>query len=109
MSHRTSLLINELVTNTFKYAFPTGFNCMTERGETCSIRVSLSHEDETDVLTVADNGCGLPEEFDFLTTKSLGLKLVNFLACYQLRAEIEVHSDTGTESIFHLKKTKDHA
>ena len=83
------LIINELVTNSFKYAFPPGFDCMATRGEPCAIRVSLAHDDGTDVLTVADNGCGLPEGFDPLATKSLGLKLVTFLARHQLRAEIE--------------------
>ena len=56
------LIINELVTNSFKYAFPPGFDCMAVRGEPCTIRVSLAHEDGTDVLKVADNGCGLPED-----------------------------------------------
>ncbi|MGB9247687.1 MAG: PAS domain S-box protein, partial [Methanoregula sp.] len=74
------LIINELVTNSFKYAFPPGFDCIVVRGEPCTIWVSLSHENGTDMLTVADNGCGLPEGFDPFTTKSLGLKLVNFLA-----------------------------
>ena len=58
-------------------------------------------------LRVADNGCGLPRGFDPLTSKSLGLKLVNFLARHQLRADIEVRSDKGTEFIFSLKNTED--
>jgi two-component sensor histidine kinase len=101
------LIINELVTNSFKYAFPPGFDCIAIRQEPCTIRVSLSHEDGQDVLRVADNGCGLPRGFDPLTSKSLGLKLVNFLARHQLRADIEVRSDKGTEFIFSLKNTED--
>src|SRR5208337_2940710 len=81
------LIINELVTNSFKYAFPPAFDCMAARGEPCTIRVSLAREDGTYMLTVADNGRGLPPEFDPLTTESLSLKLVNFLARHQLRAE----------------------
>ena len=46
-------------------------------------------------MRVADNGCGLPRGFDPLTSKSLGLKLVNFLARHRARADIEVRSDEG--------------
>ena len=103
------LIINELVTNSFKYAFPPGFDCMAVRGEPCAIRISLTSDDRTYVLTVTDNGRGLPEGFDPLTTKSLGLKLVNFLARHQLRAEIGVRSERGTEFIFRMKKTEEYA
>ena len=78
------LIINELVTNSFKYAFPPGFDCEAERGEACTIRVSLVPQDGSPVLTVADNGKGFPEGFDPLMAKSLGLKLVTFLARHQL-------------------------
>jgi PAS domain S-box-containing protein len=101
------LIINELVTNSFKYAFPPGFDCMAERKEPCTIRVSLTHDDRSDILMIADNGCGLPEGFDPLTAKSLGLKLVNFLARHQLRAEIQVHAERGTKFIFRLTDTGD--
>ena len=80
---------------------------MATRGEPCTIRVSLTHDDGTDILKVADNGCRLPEGFDPLTAKSLGLRLVNFLARHQLRAEIDVHAEKGTEFIFRLKDTGD--
>ena len=103
------LIINEVVTNSFKYAFPPGFDCMAERGEPCTIRVLLAHEDGMDVLRVADNGRGLPEGFDPMAAKSLGLRLVNFLARHQLRAETEVRADKGTEFVFRLKNTGDEA
>ena len=64
---------------------------------------------ERTVLTVADNGRGLPAGLDPQATKSLGLKLVNFLARHQLRAEIEVRNDTGTEFIFRLNNAEDSA
>ncbi len=102
------LIINELVTNSFKYAFPPGFDCMAVRKESCAIRISLYPDDSTYVLAVADNGRGLPGGFDPLATPSLGLKLVNFLARHQLRADIEVRSDRGTEFIFRLKKAEDY-
>ena len=106
LSRATSagLIVNELITNSFKYAFPASFDCMAVRGEPCTIRVVISPQDGSFVLSVADNGRGLPADFDLLSTKSLGLKLVNFLARHQLRAGIEVRVDTGTEFIFPLNK-----
>ena len=71
------------------------------------IRVSLAQVEGKEVLTISDNGCGLPVGFDPLATKSLGLKLVNFLARHQLRAKIEVRTDNGTEFIFHIRNTGD--
>ena len=102
------LIINELVTNSFKYAFPPGFNNIKAHRDPCMILVSLVGEEGTYILTVSDNGCGLPPEFDPLTTKSLGLKLVNFLARHQLRAEIEIRGDIGTEFIFRLNNREDY-
>jgi PAS domain S-box-containing protein len=96
------LIINELVTNSFKYAFPASFDCRSVRGEPCTIRIAFTCEDGDYRLAVSDNGCGLPPGLDIASTKSLGLKLVNFLALHQLRAEIEVRSDRGTEFIFRL-------
>jgi len=101
------LIINELVTNSFKYAFPQGFDCQAVRGEPCTIRVSFTCRDGTYVLTVADNGLGLPAGLDPLATKSLGLKLVNFLARHQLRAEIGVCTDKGAEFIFRFNNIID--
>jgi PAS domain S-box-containing protein len=107
-ANTVGLIINELVTNSFKYAFPPGFDCMAERGEPCTIHVSLVCEDGTYILIVADNGCGLPPELDPTATKSLGLKLVNFLARHQLRAKIGAHMDKGTKFIFRLDKIEDY-
>ena len=69
------LIINELVTNSFKYAFPKGFDCLAARGEPCTIRVLFIPADGTYRLTVSDNGCGLPAGLDPGSTKTLGLKL----------------------------------
>jgi PAS domain S-box-containing protein len=100
------LIINELVTNSFKYAFPPEFDCIAVRGVPCTILVSLAREDGTDVLRVSDNGCGFRVGFDPHTSKSLGLKLVNFLSRHQLMADVEIRSDKGTEFIFRLKNTE---
>jgi len=83
------LIINELVSNSLKYAFPDG-----REGE---VRIELhEHSDDQARLVVADNGIGLRSDIDWCTARSLGLRLVRSLA-EQLRARIEVKSNTGTE------------
>jgi PAS domain S-box-containing protein len=83
------LIINELVSNSLKYAFPDG-----REGE---VRIELhEHFDGQARLVVADNGIGLRSDIDWSTARSLGLRLVRSLA-EQLGARIAVKSDTGTE------------
>ena len=83
------LIINELVSNALKYAFPSG-----RKGE---ILVDLlRHGDGRLVLTVKDNGIGLPDGMDVTDTPSLGLQLVNTLV-RQLDGTIEVGNSNGTE------------
>jgi two-component sensor histidine kinase len=91
------LIVNELITNAFKYAFPASFNCKAVRCEPCTLRISLTCSNGYYLLAIGDNGVGLPAAFDPLTASSLGLKLVNFLAKHQLRAKVGVSRDKGTE------------
>jgi len=100
------LIVNELVTNTLKYAFPreaTGIKM--DRSEPCAIGIQMLSEDGTYLLKVSDNGVGLPAGLDIKKTQTLGLKLVNFLAKHQLRAKIEINTDKGTEFVFRFKKS----
>ena len=83
------LIINELISNSLKYAFPDG-----REGR---IRIELRGlSDGTNRLVVADNGIGLRADIDWVNTRSLGLRLVRTLA-QQLGAELEVSSTAGTE------------
>jgi len=83
------LIINELVSNSLKYAFP-----QDREGE---VRIELREQtDQMARLTVADNGIGLPDNINLETVRSLGLRLVRTLA-EQLGAKIEVKSKAGTE------------
>ncbi len=83
------LIINELVSNSLKYAFPGG--------KVGSITIDMHPEDEDQlVLIVSDNGVGLPEGLDFRHTETLGLQLVNTLTD-QLKGHIEVQGIHGTE------------
>lgn len=82
------LIINELVTNSLKYAFPPGV-----AGE---IRIDLHRENNGCLaLVVSDNGAGLPPDFDFHNTDSLGLQLVSTLT-EQLEGTIQLERDSGT-------------
>ena len=82
------LIINELVTNSLKYAFPPGLE-----GE---IRIGLHRESNGQLaLNVSDNGTGLSPDFDFQKTESLGLQLVNTLTD-QLQGQIEIERQGGT-------------
>jgi PAS domain S-box-containing protein len=83
------LIVNELVSNSLKYAFPDG-----REGE---IRIELRElKNGVTQLIVADDGVGLRSDLDWTTTKSLGLRLVRTLA-QQLGAKVEVTSHAGTE------------
>ena len=66
------LLVNELVTNAFKYG---------RRGNAApSVEVVVEHDAEKVRITVSDDGPGFPEGFEPVTTRTLGLYLVNQLA-----------------------------
>jgi PAS domain S-box-containing protein len=83
------LIINELMTNSLKYAFPGDRD-----GE---IRISFHMVDRDRMAFVfSDNGVGLPST-DIKNMKSLGLKLVNNLAMKQLGGRLEVKTGKGTE------------
>lgn len=83
------LIISELVSNALKYAFP-------DRREG-TIKVALQSDDyEHYRIIVRDNGVGLPKNFNFKTSKSLGLQLVNVLT-EQLDGLLEIDCQYGTE------------
>jgi two-component sensor histidine kinase len=83
------LILNELVTNSLKYAFPDG-----REGEVCIVLQDAPGGQIQ--LLVCDNGVGLPQDVNIWNTRSLGLRLVRTLAA-QLDASIEVPSERGTE------------
>jgi len=68
-----ALILNELFTNSIKYAFPEN-----KKG---AIEISFnSLNEKTYQLIYKDNGVGLPSHIDFNTTETLGLNLVKMLA-----------------------------
>lgn len=80
------LLVNELVTNAFKHAFPP-----PHQGE---ITIALTADGDQVTLTVRDDGVGLPSDFDLSSVKSLGLQLVPLLV-EQLQGSLQIEPDAG--------------
>ncbi len=83
------LIINELVSNCLKHAFPDG-----RKGE---ITIRLRSINGRIELTVEDNGVGIPDSIDIKNTESLGLDLVCTLAECQLNGEITLERSKGTK------------
>ena len=81
------LIVNELVSNSLKHAFPHG-----EDGE---ISVKFHKANDHYVFQVADTGVGFPEGLDFRKTNSLGMRLVDTLTD-QVDGEMELDTNHGT-------------
>jgi two-component sensor histidine kinase len=82
------LIVNELVSNSLKYEFPE--NRLGHIMLTCHQTTAGNY-----LLTVSDDGIGLPTAFDITKTPSLGLKLVISLV-NQLEGKLDVYGDQGT-------------
>lgn len=84
------LIINELVSNYLKYAFPSG-----KRGE---VKIGLHSSNKKKVeIEVSNDGIGIPQDLDFRKTESLGLHLVTILAEDQLHGQISLDRKKGTK------------
>jgi two-component sensor histidine kinase len=84
------LIINELVSNALKYAFPGG-----REGEIC---IKLRSIDNGSIkLTVSDNGIGIYDTLDFEVPGSLGLQLVKMLAEDQFSGKVKLDRSHGTK------------
>jgi len=81
------LIINELISNTLKHAFPEG-----KTGKVC-VSFSVSDDGKAN-LSVKDNGIGLPSGFSEISSDTLGLQLVSDLA-YQLGGAVTINKDNG--------------
>jgi PAS domain S-box-containing protein len=82
------LCVNELLTNSIKYAFPD------ERdGE---IKIELFSEENKLHLSISDNGIGMKKEIDFQNLQSLGMQLIHTLID-QLNGKIEINQNGCTE------------
>jgi len=89
------LILNELITNAYKHAFPAG-----QPGEICVSFQERRGTVPTFELTVADNGVGLPAGLDWEKAETLGLRLIKMLS-QQLNGSIKLDRSVGT--VFHLQ------
>lgn len=90
------LIINELLTNIYKYAFID-----RDKGR---ITINLQQKNEEELeLHIADDGVGLPSNFDMNTVNSLGVKLIKGLS-NQLKGAIRYENNNGTHCFINFKK-----
>ncbi len=81
------LILNELITNSFKHAF--------QPGQTGQIHLNLHREEADIVMSYCDNGPGVPKGFDFRRDGNMGIKTVFVLVENQLRGQVEFSSQQG--------------
>lgn len=90
-----ALIVNEIVTNSLKYAFPD------KKTGNVSVRF-VKNVDEMQLI-VEDNGIGFPSDLDFRNTNSLGMQLVNSLT-EQIKGHIKLEREEGTKFIIDFKE-----
>ncbi len=87
------LILNELIANACKHAFPGG---KPRAGEgNCAITITMKRDGGVCTLTVADNGIGLPAGTDWENPGTMGLQLVKML-CRQINGSMEMDHFAGT-------------
>ena len=87
------LILNELITNAYKHAFPGGKPRAGE--DNCEITIFVKKKVKVCLLTMADNGIGLPAGVNWKNPQTLGLRLIKMLS-KQLNGSIEVDRSAGT-------------
>jgi two-component sensor histidine kinase len=92
------LLVNEMITNSFKYAFPKNENPILEIS-------FLPYEENNYQLILRDNGLGLAENKSNKKTSSLGMKLIDTMS-RQLKGKYLIENRNGFyyELVFEVKK-----
>lgn len=94
----SGLIVNELISNCLKHAFPQG------RSGEISVSTEKTHRDEV-LIRIKDDGVGLPKDFDFKKTESFGLQLVRTLVS-QLNGQMQVKNTQGAEVVITFLETK---
>ena len=86
-----ALIVNEILSNALKHAFKG-------RGHG-SVNITASDTGGQILISIKDDGVGLPEEFDISRTNSLGMKLIRTLTEHQLKGTLNIIRESGTEMI----------
>ncbi|HKL19213.1 MAG TPA: ATP-binding protein, partial [Halalkalibaculum sp.] len=85
------LLINEIVVNAFKHGF--------ENKDKGSIEIAMKKQNGDARLVIADDGHGIPEDFDISKSSSLGMMLIETFK-NQLDASLHISNSRGTRFTF---------
>ncbi len=91
------LMLNELVSNSFKYAFKN-----QQHGE---LNITLTELNEKLNLIVSDNGIGYPNDLNVKTTTSFGLKMIRAFA-QKLKASLNIYNNNGAVVEMQITKYK---
>jgi PAS domain S-box-containing protein len=91
------LIINELITNSLKYAFPKN------RKGKIQIRFEYLGDGQLELM-VSDDGVGMPMNFDFKDSDTLGVQIVKALAEHQLRGTLVLDRTKGTKFLIRFKE-----
>lgn len=84
-----AIVLNELITNSFKYAFKDNKNP--------KLNIKISKNETTLTMIVKDNGKGLKDNFEKISDETLGLKLINTIVKFQLFGEIKYFYEDGAK------------
>lgn len=89
------IIVNELVSNSLKYAFPNGLN-------NAEISINLYQNNSEFQMSVKDNGIGIPNSLDYFNPSTFGLRLIKLFVT-QLQGSYSVLNKNGTEFNFIFK------
>ncbi len=93
-SFPVGLIINEFLTNSYKYAFDN---------EIGNVKIEITDLDDNYQLKLSDNGKGLPQNFDIKTTESFGLRIMKLLT-EQLNGNFNLSNKDGVSLIINFPK-----
>ena len=96
------LVLNEMLSNSFKYAFPADtpgkvdvfFGCVSKKGE-----------EQIYLLEVKDNGVGIPDHISVTSSETLGFQLITMLS-EQLNGQLSIDRNNGTSFSLRFKEGK---